>query len=244
MKKVFKLLIICVLILSYSCTNKVDFHPENERIWLHRANSIEKARQYQYQYGGLEVDVFFNDSLQTFEIKHDPDEVPKLTLNEWCDALETISQTGVWFDFKNLNHDNCQQALRCLKEIRRRHHMKGRLYVESSSYDQLLPFQKEGFLVSYYIPDFNPWMEDSATYLPYTKFIQDAIDKGVNDISGFDYQYHFLKKTYPKQPKLIWTVSEDPAWQARFIETVSKDSLVEVILLPLVKDCDHPTPGF
>ena len=234
MKILFKLLIFNLLLITYACERKVDFHPENERIWLHRANTIQKAQRYQYQYGGLEIDVFFNDSLKTFVIKHNEDDIPELTLKKWCDSLDNISQIGVWFDFKNLNADNCDKALRNLKKIRRKYHMKGKLIVESSSHTELQKFKKAGFLVSFYIPCFNPWEGvDSVSYRCFKETIQDAIDDGVSAISGYDYQYHFMKKEFPGQTKLIWTESVDSSYQARVINTLTSDTLVDVILLPL-----------
>ena len=239
MKNTFKRLIFSLLLFSCSCRHKVNFHPENERIWLHRANTIEKAKKYQYKYGGLEIDVYFNDSLETFVVMHDFNDLPQLTLKEWCDSLDNISQMGIWFDFKNLNADNSKNALRNLKKIRRKHHMKGKLYVESSSYKELQLFKKAGFLVSYYIPCFDPQKADSATYQHWKENIQNAIDDGISAISGYDYQYHFMKKEFPEQPKLVWTESEDSSWQARFINIMEADSLVDVMLLPLQKKNNH-----
>jgi len=205
---------------------------EENKIWLHRANSIEKAQHFQYEYGGLEIDVHYIDSLDTFIIKHDPDEPSTLSVNEWCEALDNVSNIGIWFDFKNLNEYNREDALKCLKKIRKKYHLNGKLYVESHAYNELQAFRDEGFRTSFYIPEFNPYQDDSATCYKHIPEIQDAINSGVDAISGYEYQYKFMKKQFPNQTKLIWTVSEKPEYQSMVIKNIGSDSLVDVLLLP------------
>ena len=73
MKSLLPLTLLVLLSVMNGCQPKpvvVD-----NKIWLHRANSIEEAQRYQYEYGGLEIDVYYVDSLETFLIKHDRDSV-------------------------------------------------------------------------------------------------------------------------------------------------------------------------
>ncbi|MBO4328126.1 MAG: hypothetical protein J5831_01795 [Bacteroidales bacterium] len=206
--------------------------PKNEKIWLHRANAVEKARRFQYDYPGFEIDLQYDDSLHTFFVKHDTDEPSCTTLDAWCDSLDNVSNMGLWFDFKNLNRSNRDEALECLKAIRQRHHLQGKLYVEASPYYDLKPFHEAGFLVSFYVPFFNPYRDDSATCCKHLPTIQDAIDSGVDAISGYEFQYLFLKAHFPDQTKLIWALSSDSAYLKQVIKGIGNDSLVDVLLLP------------
>lgn len=220
---------LLLVTLCCRCTNTPDY--VKDKIWLHRANSIEQAKQFQYDYAGLEIDVHYNDSLQTFLIKHDADDSVSLPINEWCRALEDPSQLGIWFDFKNLNAKNCEASLQCLKTLRETYHLNGKLYVESGAYRELPPFREAGFLTSFYIPYFQPDTDDSATYHKHRQRIQRAVNSGVNAISGFEGQYQFMKQEFPEQTKLIWCVNPDRRYLTKVINTIGSDSLVDVLLL-------------
>lgn len=231
MKKTVTFLAIALLLGFASCNNTQP-GDNKDKIWLHRANTIEKARQFQHDYAGLEIDVHYVDSLKTFLIKHDAEDTCFLRLDDWCRAIENISRLGIWFDFKNLNAGNRDAALQNLISIRKKYHLDGKLYVESHAFKELAPFRSAGFLTSYYIPYFNPYTDDSASCYQHLPQIQDAINSGVDAISGYEFQYKFLKKEFPQQHKLIWTVSEKLDYQTQLINNIGGDSLVDVLLLP------------
>lgn len=223
--------LLCLLLFSTACSNKPEWSHDS-KIWLHKANNIEKAQHFQYDYSGFEIDVHYIDSLDTFIIKHDADEPSSLTLDSWCEALKNVSNLGIWFDFKNLDEHNSHAALACLTKIRKRYHLQGKLYVESHAYNELKAFRDAGFRTSFYIPYFNPYKDDSVTCNKRLPEIQDAINSGVDAISGYEFQYKFMKKHFPSQTKLIWTVSVDSAYLKQIINNIGSDTLVDVLLLP------------
>ena len=230
MKLIFHSFIILILLMLTSSCTTTSVLPKNEKIWLHRANRIEKAKLFQYTYPGLEIDIVFDDTTGTFLVKHEANEPSNTTLDQWCQAVDHCSELGIWFDFKNLNANNRDAALTCLQQLRQRHHLHGKLYVESPAYPHLELFQEAGFLVSYYIPDFNPCQDNGG--LQHLATIQDAIDHGVDAISGSELQYEFMKKHFPNQTLLIWTINTDLEYQRKLIDSIANDSLVEVLLLP------------
>lgn len=231
MKKVLASLLF-LLLSATACHRSVPWSAENEKVWLHRANSIEMAQQYQWQFPGLEIDLRYIDSLQDFLVKHDADEDSQLTLEQWCEALDNRSNLGIWFDFKNLTRLNRDGALQRLSALRDQYQLNGKLYVESSNYWSLRAFQDAGFLVSFYIPTFDPETADSTTLAKGRNKIQGAINYGVDAISGFDYQYDFMKREFPNHRKLLWTTNSDPEYQSRFIAQAGTDTLVDVLLIP------------
>lgn len=225
------LLILLLLGLGATCS-RAPIVPKNDKIWLHRANWIEKAQQFQYDYAGLEIDVVFDDTTGTFFVKHDTTDHSFLLLDDWCASLDNIGAIGVWFDVKNLNHHNSEEALRCLSALREKYQMQGKLVVESAAYNELKAFDTSGFVASFYIPYFNPDSVDSLQYKHITKTIRNAIDSGITHISGYDFQYEYLKREFPNQPKLLWTIYTDKDYQAKWIKRMSKDPTVEILLLP------------
>lgn len=229
MKKTLTLFTFFLLFASCSSSDKTIME---QQYWLHRANSIEKAQHFQYEYAGLEIDVRYNDSLNTFFIKHDDNESTALRLEEWCSSLENVSTLGIWFDFKNLDIYNGESAVHCLEAIRDEYHLRGSLIVEASAFNELRLFRQAGFLDSFYIPYFNPSTADSITYQKHVETIQSAINCGVTFISGYDFQYDFMEKEFPKQDKLLWTVNTDPKYHSQLKDKTRNDPTVKVILFP------------
>lgn len=224
--------ILVLLWISTSCTHS-PILPKSDKIWLHRANRIEKAQQFQYDYAGLEIDVFFDDSTGTFFVKHDATAPSDTPLEQWCQALDNRSNLGLWFDFKNLNERNCDAASSRLALLRERYQLNGTLYVESAAYHQLQAFRNAGFLTSFYLPEFDNQQEGSELCLHHVETIQDAIDSGVDALSGTELQYDFIKEHFPEQSLLIWTVRIEPEYQRKVFDHVGGDHLVKVLLLPI-----------
>ena len=227
---------ISVTFLFCQCSHE-PVETNTSKVWLHRANSIEKAKYYQYDYPGLEIDVHFDNLFKAFVIKHDANAEAKCTLEQWLDQVDNIQNLGIWFDFKNLNDENRDNACQCLVKLRKKYHLKGKLYVESGSYNNLKVFKENGFNVSYYIPDFNPETADSATCQKHAATIQKAINSGVTAISGYDYQYKFMRRNFPNQTLLLWTIRTDTEYYPILTAKVDADSLVDILLIPnLEKD--------
>lgn len=226
------LLFPLLLLLALASCRPTPPLEDHGKVWLHRANSIEKAQQYQWQFPGVEIDVHFIDSLQEFIVKHDADEDSRLTLGQWLEALDNRSQLGIWFDFKNLTSLNRDEALQRLSTLRSQYRLDGKLIVESSDFQALEAFREAGFLVSYYIPYFDPETADSLTLARCRNKIQGAVEQGVDAISGYDFQYDFMKREFPDHRKLLWTVDTDLESQSEFIAMAGADSLVEVLLVP------------
>ncbi|MBR4264660.1 MAG: hypothetical protein IKQ46_01245 [Bacteroidales bacterium] len=241
--KIQHIILICFWIISCNTQQNNCTREYQDRIWLHRANDIEKAKYFQCKYEGLEIDVHFEDSLQTFVIKHDFGEQPKdernpcILLEEWCNNLDRISELGIWFDFKNLDSLNQRAALECLKQIREKYNMSGKLIVESGNYKCLAGFQDAGFGISYYIPFYEENAMNCVTESNVILEIQKAIlDGKIPRLSGYDYQYPFMRKNFPSMRKLLWTTSFDSERQKESLEILKADTLVEVLLLPNKQD--------
>lgn len=224
--------VLVVLWIATACTQS-PILPKSDKVWLHRANRIEKARQFQYDYAGLEIDVCFDDTAGTFFVKHDVEAPSDTPLEQWCQALDNRSNLGIWFDFKNLNERNRDAAASCLALLRERYQLNGTLYVESAAYHQLQAFRDAGFLTSFYLPEFDSLQDGTDLCLHYIETIQDAIDSGVDALSGSELQYDFIKEHFPEQTLLIWTVRIEPDYQRQVFDRLAGDNSVKVLLLPI-----------
>lgn len=228
---IYYIVSISILLLYTSC-NKQTEYIYGDKVWVHRANDINKARALQYQYAGLEVDVFFNNANHCFMIKHDVYEESKISLNQWLDSLDNRRNLGLWLDLRNLTPENKDDIIDELLQIRRHYKLKSRVVVESMSFNCLKDIEKYDFDISYYIPKFNP-DTSSASFL---ELMRDSIASAVADsniptISGYYYQYDFMKKHFPDLQKLIWYYKDDAEMKEYFLEIARRDPKIEILLL-------------
>lgn len=231
MKRLYIYIVGIILLLLTSCNKPTEYF-YGEKVWVHRANQMDKARALQYQYAGLEIDVFYNSENKCFEIRHDVNEAPLLSLNQWLDSLDNREKLGLWLDLRNLTPENTPEIVSELVALRHYYHLKGKIIVESMSYDCLQRLEQKGFDVSYYIPRFNP---DTCTP-QYLQMMRDSITKGIErggigTISGYHYQYGFMKESFPAMNKLMWYHQYDEAGRQQQIEIANSDPKVKVLLV-------------
>ena len=62
----------------------------SKKIWLHRANNVNKAKYFQEKYAGIEIDITFVDSLKTFLVQ----------LNFLLSEIKLV--LGTWEEVENL----------------------------------------------------------------------------------------------------------------------------------------------
>jgi hypothetical protein len=204
------------------------------QVWLHRCNTIAKAQNFQYAYSGLELDVHFDTTAGTFIVKHDASDTSTLTLSTWFGSLIDPGRLGFWLDFKNLSPGNKSAALAELLRIRNAYHLVVNTIVVESSDPSCLPgFDTLNFLVSFYIPYFDPSTLTPEEQIPYRDYIEGFVSEyGIRTISGYNMQHEFMKEYFPQMNKLLWYLdSFNPALQDSVINVVKQDSTVQVLLI-------------
>lgn len=214
--------------------------PRSLQVWLYHNDDTIKAKHFQNQYAGMELDVHFDTVEQTFFVKHDFSEPNDLRFTYWLSALDHPEELGFWLDFKNLAPWNKEAALHELLQIRAAFHLTQKvIVVESSSPDCLPGFDTLNFRVSYYIPSFDPTGMSQSEQQAYYQFINGAIQPyGIGTISGYYIQHAFMQQWFPSTNKLLWYLdSVDPVIQDSIIAETKKDSTVEVLLVA----ADFPT---
>ena len=109
---------IIISIICLACQKRHE-RIEYKKIWLHRANEIQKAQYFQDKYDGLEIDITYLDSLNTFIVFHGGGlvEPEPITLEQWFDEVGNANKLRLWLDFKNLNNKNKMAALKELNSL-------------------------------------------------------------------------------------------------------------------------------
>ena len=236
MKKIFGIIAIFLTVFVCSCTKPLE---KSSKVWLHRANDVAKARYFQDKYAGLEVDVHFVDSLNTFIIKHDFDEKSDRRLDDWFAAIDRRSDLGFWIDFKNLDYGNMEAAANEMARLRKTYNLKGMIIVESSNAGCLKVFNDLNFRTSYYIPFEYPEKVSKEKLQKLTDNIRDRIEKyDLTTISGYFFQYQFMKDSFPEMRKLIWYELYDPKVRDKFIRLANEDDNTDVILVANIDTID------
>lgn len=204
-----------------------------EKIWVHRTNSIEKLKEVQNDYYGVELDVEFLDSLNVFDVNHPPVKSIGLKLEDYFkDARNNLHY---WLDFKNLNTENTTKALLHLELICKTQKINfSNVIVESGNIQLLKIYHDKGFKVSYYLHWPGLYTLDSINLEKELYNIDENLKK--LDFSYYlssDYHdYELLKKHYPKRNMLLWL---DDQFDSNFINRshlyqMLSDENVKVIL--------------
>lgn len=223
---------IIFLGFCFSCQNNVD---RSQKIWLHRANDIEKAQYFQDKYAGLEIDITFVDSLQTFLVLHGGGhvELNPITLEQWFDGIEKTSKMNLWLDFKNLDFNNKDAALKELNRLYSKYKIKrSNSIVESWNAACLKEYKDAGFQVSFYIPDFKPLSVSQNELQKQTDKIRKITNKyNITTISGYYYQYEFMRDSFPDKDILIWYHLNNMIIKNKYIKLANEDPKVKVLLV-------------
>ena len=178
------------------------------------------------------MDVHFVDSLNTFLIKHDVDEPSELRLEEWIASLERRSELGFWLDFKNLDQSNKEASAKETARLRETYRLNGTIIVESSNAGCLKAFDDLHFRTSYYIPWAYPdTLSHEALQKLTDKIRKNVTENNLKTISGYSFQYQYMKDSFPEMHKLIWYELNDAKVRDQYIKLANEDALTDVILV-------------
>jgi len=174
--------------------------------WLKAVNDPSGFHAITEKTGGIEADVYFDTTLNQFLVYHDSSNYSRTGLESILDNLIRYPGLCLWLDFKNLDPSNSQASLFTLKSLREKYQLSKKIIVESSSPELLIPFCKENFFTSYYIPYFNPYNISENVLVSMIDTISHNLSKyPASALSGYYFQYPVLKKYFPDLPVLTWT---------------------------------------
>ena len=227
--------ILFPITLPEVATSAVTNHANNsgfdDKIWIHRVNSIERVKIMAEKYKGIEMDVVWDMDSAQFYVEHDPNPEVYLPLYQMFDNIKNIQEHYFWLDFKNLNIDNKDMALDYLLRLFEKYviNLKN-VILESSEPYSLSEFTTAGVATSFYLPTLNPYIMSDTDIIHFAKQIDSTLLKSnVNYVSTNHLSYHFVKKYFPESRILLWHLSQN-----RFTSYVRKklvnDDHVKVIL--------------
>jgi heptose-I-phosphate ethanolaminephosphotransferase len=215
---------------TYPSTIKFD-----EKIWLHRVNSIQRAKIIEKKYKGIEVDIVYDSPKNCFDVRHSSVASANLCLEGLLKNIKDPSLHYYWLDFKNLDSSNQISALTNLLDLSEKFKIKQNIILESTCPQLLTAFTDSGFYTSYYLPFFNPFNEeDEISYSNLTSQICENLKRSrVNAISGYYFQYPFVEKYFPNTDFLLWHIVEDDSdlFSDLLRERMAENNQIKVILV-------------
>lgn len=128
-----------------------DIGQYNNKIWLHRCNSLEKLYEKAAKYPNIEVDIVIRDN-HLFDVTHDIDTTFNLKIASYFDYMQE-KDGRMWMDIKNLTSENKLSVLSRLNMLINHFEIeKERLIIESSNWEALAAFTEDEYYTSYYVP--------------------------------------------------------------------------------------------
>lgn len=116
-----------------------------EKIWLHRCDSLEKLHELDAKYPNVEVDVVFRKD-GTFDVTHDVNTSFSLVIDPYFSHMEK-TDGKMWMGIKNLEQENKTEMLSELEKLVGFCHIgKDNLIVESRNLEALRLFTKTGII--------------------------------------------------------------------------------------------------
>lgn len=220
------------------------YHPATEpvyascfKVWAHRGyhkehaqNSIEACKTaFSLGAKGVEIDIFYDEGMQTFIVSHDkPYNLKKGRLLTLDNLLEKVAPDGYfWLDFKELSRvKNIEAVARQLHLILKRHNLVERAFVESKNGYLLSKFSKHGIFTCLWLT-FNKENTHLVKYLIKETIRRAIIATGRFNAISMPYTYYTesIKANYSQFPLHLFTANDSD-----IIDDLISDPKVHVIL--------------
>lgn len=195
-----------------------DIGQYNNKIWLHRCNSLEKLYEKAAKYPNIEVDIVIRNN-HIFDVTHDIDTTFNLKIASYFDYMQE-KDGRMWMDIKNLTSENKLSVLSRLNMLINHFEIeKERLIIESSNWEALAAFTEDEYYTSYYVPFDEPDELDDEEIDSCINELQKIADsRAVRALSFPEDWYDEIKDKLDRPIDLL-------TWRHR-------DSQLEVLLTP------------
>lgn len=211
-----------------------------EKIWIHRVNSVEKLKEVDSEFRGIELDIVWEKD--DFDVNHPLAKSIGLSLEEYLYGFENTPNRFIWLDFKNLNKKNAFVSLDKLNSIVNHFSLsKSTIIIESTNTEYLKYFYNNGYKTSFYLPDkLNSLSQDNLQEV--LGSIDNEMGNNFTDFISFPIEdYAIVKKKFPDKDLLLWDLSGSKGFKNKIrLHKALIDLKVKSILLPYkVKNGDR-----
>lgn len=225
--------IICFLVFVYSYSPyKLDFLGHYDKIWAHRANSINKLHSAIKYYKGVELDLVYDEEKDLLDVNHPPSKSVGLNFSDYILSMPNTNKVYLWLDIKNLKKENSDKILKKLLHIfKEKEYDLNKILIETRYPESLVNFTKLGFKTSYYLP-FRLYKKDEKELEKEIYNIRKVLKSQPNiGISTNHKNYKIIAKYFPKQTKYIWDLVFTLNTNVFLTRKILNDKTVKVVLV-------------
>lgn len=237
---VLVLFILIFFSIKYVFFNHILQSIAEDKIWIHRVNRIEKLKEVQEKFTGVELDLVFNDTSIVFDVNHPPAISINLSLEEYF--KNNKKDLNYWLDFKNLNKENQEAALQHLDYICKKNKInKSKVVVESPQIGLLKNFKDAGYQISYYYHWPGLFSLNEEDRIRHINYMKETISNDDEIILSADYRdYEILKNKFPDRIKMFWITKKVFSITEMYaLTTIIKDDKVKSLLIQYKSKATH-----
>lgn len=205
--------VLGIALLIYGCSAWIASREPNEKIWLHRCNSIEKYHEKNKQFSNVEVDIIYRGN-GIFDVTHDADTSFYLKIDPYLKEIGD-NDNKIWLDIKNVSDSNCVEMCASLERLCRKYGVdKEQLIIEGGNWKALRIFTENDFYTSYYVLFPAPQKleeEEIEQYVDSLEYI--AATHSVDALSFPGWWYRDIKDNLNSSIDLLTWMHRNTKWQ-------------------------------
>jgi len=225
--------------ISVQTPGKPEDRGFSNQIWLHRADSIPRARWGESHFHAMETDVTFDSVHGLFDVGHPSTPSIGLDLAQMIAALSNPGSNNYWIDLKNLQPQNAQQAADTLQKVADRFNIRSNMLVESPNPQCLKAFSDRGFYTSYWLPlDPKDYIHHAVLKSQVESIAANLRESHVNAVDMPSRFYAVAAKYFPGYDILLWNLPANKVLFDLRSTYLMRDKRVRVILR------DEDSPGY
>lgn len=216
------------VIYNCRCSLKI-----NNKVWLHKNNSIEKVNKNINTFSGFELDLLWDTTSKTLLINHPPDKITGLTLPVYLEYFKNKPDLFFWFDIKNLSNTTEKNIFNAINSLDSIYKLKNRVIIESVSPSNLQSFNKAGFYTSFYLDGFNVFRMNKDSILPLADSLQNLYKRYPTCAVSSDYvNIPFMKRYFANTNILTWHLLNYIGWKEHWRQLkIENDAQIKVVLV-------------
>ena len=209
---------------------------DDEQVWSHENNNLEKAIINSRAFKGIEIDVVYDEESKSLNVRHDIDKAP--SKNNIFQIIEStkLNKGYYWIDLKNLKKDNLEAIIVILNEYFKEDvALKSRVIIESPHAVLLNEIGKQGYNTSWWLPSLRT--DEKISYLKFfilTKYI--LLMYEFNAISAHTRMLPIINYFHTKNNIHLWKHDHKDSLMVHKVKTILDVSNVRVVLV------DYKTP--
>ena len=205
-----------------------------DRLWLHRANSLEKWEEFSALYPNAEIDITVREGA-VLDVTHDEPVSFGLCADRYIQAL-AHNDRRLWLDIKNLPPNATRVIERLDSMLALAQADRTRLIIERDNAEALRLFKQRGYYTSYYVRYDNPSQLTPAELATALNQLRKVVDSG--QVSALSFPIHWYATLHEQlhRPEIDLLTWDHHTRQWTFLllpwkRALLNDPQVKVILL-------------